>query len=484
MRITVVHGYFLHDSGSAIYARELAREFTVMGHEVTLVCQDREPERCDFIDSAYELDADNTHFRTIFEKEARASGSCRLVRPHLGGRLLTYVAGPFPGFEAVPFQVATTEMIDAYVAANTTALAAIFERWGVDLVQANHVVMQPFVAGKALAGRVPYLITVHGSELNFTIRHDPRMVPFAITGLREAAAVYALSQTSVAEVVELAAAHGLDISDKTSELPPGVDTSLFSPVADRAPTLRRFCRTAAHADADIAVFAGRLLWTKGLQYVVAALPLMLSGRPKLNLLVAGDGPMRPALERFIAALDRGDLVAARDLTLTDPQLQAAGEYGPVFPELAGDGQTAVYAAAARDLAGRIHFLGHLSHERLAALFAAADISLAPSVFPEAFGLVSIEAAAAGAIPLATYQTGLRTPLDAVAGALDDTTLISLKPGVTLTPTLAQAAVELLTAYPTREPEFRRRLHELAASRFSWTAVASRMLEAVHPPSIS
>jgi len=55
----VVHGYFLHDSGSGVYVRELARALVRLGHEVTLVCQDREPERCDFIDSAYDLDAAN-----------------------------------------------------------------------------------------------------------------------------------------------------------------------------------------------------------------------------------------------------------------------------------------------------------------------------------------------------------------------------------------------------------------------------------------
>ncbi|MHB8921974.1 MAG: glycosyltransferase family 4 protein [Thermoleophilia bacterium] len=484
MRITIVHGYFLHDSGSAIYARELAREFTGQGHEVTLVCQDQEPERCDFIDSVYELDADNSHFQTIYERDSLLSGSCRLVRPHLGGHLLTYVSGPFPGFDAVPLQDATTGMINAYVVANTRALSVTFERWGVDLVQANHVVMQPFVVGKALSGRAPYLVTVHGSELNFTIRNDPRMVPYAITGLEEAAAVFALSQTSVREVVELAAAHGLDIVDKTKELPPGVDTGLFSPVADRVPALQRLCPTLKDVGADIAVFAGRLLWTKGLQYAVAALPLLLQERPGLNLLVAGDGPMKPSLERFTAALDRGDLSGARDMTLTDPLLQAAGEYGPVWPELAGGSQSGAYAAAARDLARRIHFLGHLNHEHLAQLFTTADISLAPSVFPEAFGLVSIEAAAAGALPLATYQTGLMTPLDAVAGVIDDATLVSLKPGILLTPALAEAAACLLDGYPTRELEFRQRLHRLAASRFSWASVAGQMLASIRPPAVS
>ena len=47
MRVALVHGYFLHDSGSGIYVRELARSLVRLGHDVTLVCQERDPARYD-----------------------------------------------------------------------------------------------------------------------------------------------------------------------------------------------------------------------------------------------------------------------------------------------------------------------------------------------------------------------------------------------------------------------------------------------------
>ena len=125
---------------------------------------------------------------------------------------------------------------------------------------------------------------------------------------------------------------------------------------------------------------------------------------------------------------------------------------------------------------RIHFTGHLSHDRLAPLLGSADVSLAPSVFPEAFGLVSIEALAAGAIPVATYQTGLRTPLDVVSAALDDPDIKGLKPGVNLTEALAGTLGAIFERYDTREPVFRSRLHEIAEREFSWKRVAERYLE--------
>ena len=95
-RVTVVHGYFLHDSGSGTYVRELTRELVREGHDVTLVCQERSPDLCDFIDSVYVLDAANARATPLGEsRPPRYAGRCRLVRPNLDGRLLVYVEGPF-----------------------------------------------------------------------------------------------------------------------------------------------------------------------------------------------------------------------------------------------------------------------------------------------------------------------------------------------------------------------------------------------------
>ena len=53
------------------------------------------------------------------------------------------------------------------------------------------------------------------------------------------------------------------------------------------------------------------------------------------------------------------------------------------------------------------FTGPLEHRHLAPLLALADISVVPSVFPEAFGMVAAEAAAAGAIPVVARHSGLQ-----------------------------------------------------------------------------
>ena len=186
--------------------------------------------------------------------------------------------------------------------------------------------------------------------------------------------------------------------------------------------------------------------------------------------------MREALAEFIEALDRGQLEVARRLTETRGELAGSADFGPVLPLMRRDEQARFVAAARGNLKRRIHFTGHLEHGRLAPLLGAADVFLSPSIFPEAFGLVSIEAMAAGAVPLATYQTGLRTALDAAAGVTRDPELTSVKPGTALTASLGRLIPHVLASQPTRESGFRARLHEAVTRRFSWSSVAERYLE--------
>ena len=47
MRILIWHGYLLGGTGSNVYTRALAREWTRLGHEVVIVCQERHPDQYD-----------------------------------------------------------------------------------------------------------------------------------------------------------------------------------------------------------------------------------------------------------------------------------------------------------------------------------------------------------------------------------------------------------------------------------------------------
>lgn len=480
IRIAIVHGYFLDDSGSAVYVRELARELTRQGHDVTLVCQETQARDYDFIDACYDLDDDNGKLATVFQRQAPGPGRCRLVRPDLGGTLLTYVAGPFTGFTAIPFQEATVAQVDEYIQRNRRALKTIFTRWRPDFVQANHLVMQPFLVSQTLGQDTRYCVTIHGSALNFTVKADRRMVPYALQGLAGATFIATLSETSRADVIDFAAGNGLDIDGKTFKVPPGVDAGLMRPLADprRKEALGHISAAIDPATVELGVFAGRLLWTKGVHYAVAAMPLILQSHPDFHLVVVGAGPMEEPLRRLIDLLDDGLLNSARELAARSPELEPGHGYGPVIPELAADEETTFTAAALGRIKSRIHFTGHLDHQRLAPVFGAADISLAPSVFPEAFALVSIEALAAGALPVVTYQSGLREAADVVAAELGDQSFQQLAARDDLTRGLCRAVINTLERYPTRDQRFRGRLHAVAEKYYSWVVVAARYLDLV------
>ncbi len=134
-------------------------------------------------------------------------------------------------------------------------------------------------------------------------------------------------------------------------------------------------------------------------------------------------------------------------------LAGAGSYEPVLRRLADDVG-----------AGRVvTFAGHLEVDDLAALFSAADAVVVPSRY-EPFGLVALEAQAAGA-PLVVARTGGLA--DAVE---DDVTGRVVAPGDV--DRLAEVLATLL-----RDPATARRLAEAgrrAAGARPWSAVAQAL----------
>jgi len=472
VKVAVVHGYFLNDSGSGIYVRELTRALVRLGHEVTLVCQDRQPERCDFIDSSYELSASNDSLTLVHSEPPGGAGSCRLVRPDLGGELLVYVEGFFPPFERANvhgFQNASVEMRERYVSRNVRALRTVFGEWTPDLVLAQHLIMQPYVVSQALEGRSPYVVTEHGSALNFSVRVNVELVPYALEGLAGAQRVATVSQGACDDLISWAAGHGQSIDRKTIVMSPGIDAGLFTPATDREAALATLAQRVAlpsgfdlTADDDILVYAGSVRPTKGIQHLVAALPLIsrLLARP-VRLMVAGGGPARGPLEKLWTLLDFGDTDAAIRLVRSEPLLQSPPEFGEVVldtPSSVDNGSAA--------------FLGHIEHEQLAAVLAAADVCVVPSVFPEAAALVNIEGLAAGALPLASYHSGMVALDDFLAESLDDRTFVGLVAGPDFTSRLAALVTHLLEAYPTKDRTFRGGIHELAVRRYpTWESTA-------------
>src|SRR5215468_446073 len=114
MKVLIFHGYLLRGTGSNIYNFNLARALARLGHEVHLLCQDREVE----------IEGVQIH------------------NPDIHGLLPVYVKDPYEGFEVKAFPEMTDAELDRYLDSNVAAVRAAAEAaGGVDLALANHLVM-------------------------------------------------------------------------------------------------------------------------------------------------------------------------------------------------------------------------------------------------------------------------------------------------------------------------------------------------------
>jgi glycosyltransferase involved in cell wall biosynthesis len=322
------------------------------------------------------------------------------------------------------------------VQANAAALRALEPA---DFVFANHVLLGAPVGS---ASGMTYVVKAHGSELEYSMRGRPDLASWGAESLAGADAVFVGSE-HIRAVLEDVVGH----VDRVHEVPPGVDTDEFVP-EERAAALASLVEEARrdpvgegerHPDpgnaerfaaffaeeAPTIVYVGKLIENKGVQILFDALHGL-----DARAVIVGFGDYRAELE-----------------------------------------------ALAPD---RVLFTGALEHRHLVHLLPLADVSVVPSIFPEAFGMVAAEAASAGVPPLVADHSGLA---EVAAG-------IALE---------YPAASRQLTSFPSGDadvlrerlrallalPSAERRELGLAARRavernWSWARVAERLLQPLTP----
>jgi glycosyltransferase involved in cell wall biosynthesis len=153
-------------------------------------------------------------------------------------------------------------------------------------------------------------------------------------------------------------------------------------------------------------FVGKLIVSKGVDLLLAAWPLVRAAHPEAKLQIAGYGAYEDGLRRLLAALDRGDLDDAREVARLGWALEG-GEQRPLAILSAFlDEPPSGYLEAARGAEGSIDFIGRLEHDQVAELLPRAEALVMPSTFPEAFGMVAVEAAACGTLPVSAGHSGM------------------------------------------------------------------------------
>jgi glycosyltransferase involved in cell wall biosynthesis len=427
MRVLVFHGYMLRGTGSNIYNVNLARALARLGHEVHLLCQDR---------------------------EVRLEG-VQIHNPDIGGLLPVYVKDPYEGFEVKAFPELSEGELDRYLEANVAAVREVAAgAGGIDLALANHLVMGPAILARAAVA--PYAVKVHGSALEYTVKPHPRFLPYAREGV-EAARGVLVGSGHTAESLWAALPELPGLPEKTRLGPPGVDVEEFAPAGEREP---------------LVAFVGKLIVSKGVDLLLAAWPLVRAANPAARLELAGYGAYEEALRRLLAALERGDLDGAREIARRGRALEG-GEEGPL-PILSAflAEPPAGYAEMARAAAGSVAFVGRLEHRQVAELFPRAEAMAMPSTFPEAFGMVAVEAAACGALPVSAGHSGMLEVSRQLAAAL---------PSFTVEEGAVEAIARRLNAWfalPESEREVARRaLVETVGRLWSWEGVGRGVLAA-------
>jgi glycosyltransferase involved in cell wall biosynthesis len=227
------------------------------------------------------------------------------------------------------------------------------------------------------------------------------------------------------------------------------------------------------------VFVGKLIVSKGVDLLLAAWPLVHARNPGSRLLVVGFGELEETLRRTWSGLEAGDLEPARELAARGRALEGGEEAAlPLLSAFLED-PPAGYADAARAAAGSVGWAGRLEHEEVGRLVPACDALVFPSTFPEAFGMVAAEAAAAGVLPVSAAHSGAAEVSRELAAALPaqarDLVSFPLDGGVVAG--IAERLERWLALDPATRDEARAGLRDTVARLWSWDGVARGVLAA-------
>ena len=413
MRILLWHGYLLGGTGSNVYTRMLAREWSNAGHHVTVLSQESNP-------SQYDL------------------GTAETVRPDVGGFLPVFVLDRYDGYEVRRVQDCTRAELDDWVEVNARAVRALLPA---DVVFTNHVLLGGPVG--AATGE-PFAVKAHGSELEYSMRGNRELSNWGSEALALARATF-VGSDHIRTVLADVCGHTKGVF----EVPPGVDIDEWAPqdrnVAARAlveearrdspnpgntqerlpdgGNAERFQRLLP-VDPPVVVYFGKLIEQKGVHVLIDALATI-----EARLVVVGFGPERVMLER------RAE-------------------------------QQGVDAL----------FTGPLEHRHLRHLLALADACVVPSIFPEAFGMVAAEAASAGCPPLVARHSGL-AEVAAGLESVYPPNLRHLAAFASGDPVdLARRLSELLALPAAKRAAIRAAARAAVVEQWSWARVSRRLLE--------
>jgi glycosyltransferase involved in cell wall biosynthesis len=230
-----------------------------------------------------------------------------------------------------------------------------------DLIQAHWVIPNAPVA--VLVGwlrRIPVVISLHGSDVYLAERVRP-VGWVARWAFRRAAGVTASSPDLLQRAQRLGAPRQ---PNRAAFIPYGVDPAVFKQPERPRAVIRQ--ELGFESTDEVLLCAGRLVYKKGFEYAIRALPAVLATHPAARLVIAGAGDLRAELEKLAADLG---------------------------------------------LNGRVRFEGAVPHHRMPDYLAACDLFLLPSIVDDSGNVdglpnTLLEAMAAGKAAIASEVAGV------------------------------------------------------------------------------
>lgn len=527
MRIGILHSYQLSGSGSCVYVRSLGAALGRLSqaHEVHVISAEPEPKTFPEVWRAYEYRDGERRQLFRLPRKRGAFTSHVIEQPW---RPIAYPRAEMDPARTPLFTDLTDAQMEEYLSGLVERVDRIVALEGIEVLHANHTGPNAVTAARIRERRgIPYIVTVHGTFFEYVVRKDRRFLPWAREGLANADVVIALNE----DVTERILSVQPGIEDRIVILPVGVDLELFAPllpgrarkriglvsesIAESSKNgmdertrnslhaaatrnvpaheivesvkLARSRYTPTHADLGLperlrridwgrtqtVAYLGKLLVDKGVHCLLAAAPYFLTRHPNAQLLIIGNGSFREGLEMLSGAILHRNRGFVDSLDTAARQLGTPGG----LPHLT--------AAFPRELPeppacwlDRIVFCGYLTTAQIAQLMPLCHVSVVPSLVPEAFPLVVLEAASCGVLPIGTAAGGLRDVLGSMQrslGTIGQHMIVRQDPEgmVRDLGEKISAALDDLGSDAVAKT-VRRQCRQFAEEGFSWDSVAARL----------
>lgn len=304
------------------------------------------------------------------------------------------------------------------VALMEKSVALINDLKNINIIHAHDWLVAHAASSLKHAYRIPVVATVHATEFGRHQGHLPGPMNKLIHQIEwwltfESVRTICCSRymrDQITDIFQLP-------EDKVDIIPNGIDADSF-----RHEISVDLYRKKYVAKGDkLVFFVGRLVYEKGVQTVIEAMPIILRKIPNVTFVVAGSGPHVNQLKSLV--IDLG-------------------------------------------LEGKVKFTGHIDTDALFAFYKTADLTVVPSLY-EPFGMVVLESMAMGT-PTIVADTGGLSEI-----VVHEETGLKFEPGNP--ESLATAMLRILT-----DQELVNRLTDDAMAylgeQFNWDRIAKRTLE--------